>query len=514
MTNLTPMASSLDDEDRREALELAEEDTPQLTTEEKNALLSALYESNISDIREAIDLELITCQELTAYYLERIEEYNEEYNCFITICDDAMEQAAARDSAIADGTAKGSLFGIPIVVKDNIRVAGYPTTNGLYSPWLSTANAEVVELLINEGAVIIAKANMSTEAQVARTCISALSGETKNAYNPLLSAGGSSGGSAVATSLNFCTAALGTDTNASLRIPSALNGCISLRVTTGLISTENVIVLNPNRDVVGAITRTVEDQAIMLDVLTGGVNNYYDNLDPNILAGLRIGVLEELSTCNDFTDNYDYERSEKNLDPEIVAAFDKATKELEACGAEIIYVSMPDIFNLSQWTFSTERFSDIQYFGSEFEGFLTENGLDAVIFPSYLSTPIRSGVDEEGNNWNPDKQPFINNCSVLSSCAAIPEITVPIGTHSLGAGIGMEIATYADGEQPLLDIAYSYTEKYNHRVVPEGTPDLYYQYNKGTISEQIDSYLFSLLPVPEESSSFIDIVGIIISTIK
>lgn len=489
---LLPMvqAADLDEFSHEELTELALSTTPILSQEDKDALLSALYEADISQIRKAIDLKLISCQELTAYYMERIETYNEEYNCFITICDNAMEQAAQRDAEMQAGTADGLLFGIPIVVKDNIHVAGYPTTNGYSksSVGISKENAAVVDRLLEEGAIIIAKSNMSTEAQDARASRSIAVGETKNAYNTTLASGGSSGGSAVSTSLNFCAAALGTDTNSSLRIPAALNGCVSLRVTTGLLPMDNIIKLNSKRDVVGALTRSVEDQAIMLDVLSGN-STYYDALNANALNGLRIGILEELSYARSSG-----ERSEKNIDDEVYTAFEKAIREFEARGAEMIPVSMPKLFSLSDVTFPTGGYKYIDDFTTAFEKFLVENDISAVVFPTYLSTPLRSGTDENGINWKVSEQVFINNCRTLSPSAAVPEITVPIGTHSLGAGIGMEIATSQHNEQLLLDIAYSYTMYYNHREAPSGAPDMYTDANNGTLPERINAYLLSLLP--------------------
>lgn len=91
-----------------------------LNEEEKLELVAALYEADIVSVREAIMDGLISCQELTAYYLKRIEDYADPYNCFITICDNAMDIAKERDAALVAGTAKGKLFGVPIVVKDNM----------------------------------------------------------------------------------------------------------------------------------------------------------------------------------------------------------------------------------------------------------------------------------------------------------------------------------------------------------------------------------------------------------
>lgn len=446
----------------------------------QEALLSALYEADIATVRRAIDLKLVSCEDLTAYYLERIEAYDESYNCFITLCDNALDVARERDEALARGENAGLLFGIPVVVKDNIRYEGYYTTNGYdyEDSEFSDYSAYVVERLLEEGAVIIAKTNMSLEAQSARESTSLIAGETKNAYDPLFAAGGSSGGSAVAVSLNFAAAGLGTDTNASLRIPAVLNGCVSLRSTFGLIPMDGILILNGGRDTVGAITRTVSDQAIMLDVLTDSASNYSVNLDANALEGLRLGVIEELLRADDW-----------DTDPEILTAFDNAMAELEACGAEVITVSMPDLFALSDATFAQDNNSSKNALYEAFTDLLAEYGLDAVVYPSYTSSPLRSGYDSDGDYWDPYDQAFLNNSYVLSSCARVPAIAVPIGSHSLGPGMGMEIVADKNCEQLLLDIAYSYTQRFDHRETPSGAPDTYADSCSGDLQTLIDAYL-------------------------
>ena len=463
-------------------------ETPEYTetaTISKETVLAALYEADIATIREAISVGLISCEELTAYYLERIKAYNGPYNCFITVCKNSMDVARERDQRIADGEAGGILFGVPIVVKDNIDVAGVHTTNGhtKVEEQIAKNHAAIVNYLLAQGAVIIAKTNMSTDAQDARRSHSEVAGETKNAYSSYLASGGSSGGSAVATSLNFAAAGIGTDTNSSLRLPAALNGCISLRSGLKKISTAGIIPLNSSRDVPGAITRTVYDQAILLDVMTNGKYQYTKNLNGNALEGLRIGILAEFTYA--ITD--DSLRTDANIDPEVAAAFQNAVMELRACGAEVITVSMPQLFPLSEKTFgagNTNAYKTQLY--NAFLVLLEENNISAVIFPTYLSTPLRSGRDASGKYWSAWAQTFINNCRNLSSCAKLPEISIPIGSHSLGAGIGMEIAAPRDCEQLLLDIAYSYTNACNHRQLPSGAPNAYEDHYTGTLQELID----------------------------
>lgn len=463
---------------------------------EKEAVLSALYEAQIADLRQAIDLGLVTCEELTAYYLQRIDVYNEPYNCFITVCDDALDVARSRDAQLAEGTASGRLFGIPIVIKDNMDLEGYHTTNGYKknSSQIAGSNATVVQSLLDEGAVIIAKANMSTAAQDALRSYSAAAGETKNAYNTELAAGGSSGGSAVSVSLNFAAAALGTDTNSSLRIPAALAGCVSLRPTFGLLSNNGIKRLNRTRDTAGAITRTVQDQAIMLDVLTGGQYNYTENLNGNALQGIRIGVLEELAYKSG-----GYRRTGK-IDIEVDYAFERALQIMRDCGAEVVPVSIPNLLSLAERTMSTNNDARKQSVYEAFIKALEENNVSCLVFPSYLSAPQRSGKDANGVYWDVTTQDNINNCRILSPCASLPEISVPIAIHSRGAGIGMEIAAPKGEEQLLLDIAYSYMNAADSRKTPTGAPDTYAEHNQGDLKELVAWQLRTEEPEIEETT--------------
>ena len=446
----------------------------------KETLLAGLMEADIRSVQRIYEMGLLTCREVTEYYLERIATYDEPYNCFITLCEeDALKQADEIDRRIAQGDLSGLLFGIPVVVKDNIDYAGYHTTNGFdkRSNQIADANAIIVDYLRREGAVIIGKSNMSTEAQDARACYSQVAGETKNAYNPYLASGASSGGSAVATALNFAMAGLGTDTNSSLRLPAVLNGCISLRVTWNTLPMDGILALNSRRDVPGVITRTVLDQAIVLDVLSGGETSYADNLDSSVLGDLRLGVIEEL--VNPWGKE----------DEEIIATFEAALAELESCGAEIVSVSVPGI---DSWNYNSNDSTDYRERKlAQMEEIMEENGISAFLFPSYLSAPQYSGRDENGTYWYALTQPFTNNTGKLSPNLGVPEIAVPIGYHSRGAGIGMEIAARKNEEQLLLNIAYAYTMAYNHRKVPP-VGDLYAQWYRGNLTELRGDYYAAL----------------------
>lgn len=430
-----------------------------LNADEKEALLATLYEAEIEDVTNVIKSGLLTCEEVTEYFIERINAYNPTYKCFITLMtDSALVRARELDERLKNGDSEGVLFGVPVVVKDNIDVAGVYTTNGhkFSESYIADDNAAVVDMILNQGAVILGKTNMSVDAQSARYSYSREAGQTFNAYSTALTSGGSSGGSAVAVSLNFCFAGLGTDTNSSLRIPAAMNGCVAMRFTSGTIDRDGIIILNSVRDVPGAITRTVKDNAIMADIFTGFKNGYSTDLDKDALKGVRIGVLKEL-----------VKRSYS--DEENKAAFQNALTELEACGAILVDVSLPNLFNYSNDTENGVS-GATKTFLQAYNDMLVKYDVEAVVYASYLSTPFSSAYKNGGLVAN--SQDWVNNARPLASAIGIPEISVPIGNHSLGAGLGMEISSTKNNEKLLFNMAYSYTYHFDHRTIPQGTPEL------------------------------------------
>ena len=361
---------------------------------------------------------------------------------------------------------------------------------------MSATNAAVVQYLLDEGAVILGKTNMSTEAQEARITISRAVGETTNAYDFGMAAGGSSGGTAVSVSLNLAAAGLGTDTNASLRYPAVLNGCVSLRSTFDLVSREGVIKLNGKRDVAGAITRTVYDQAVMLDAITGGIYNFTKRLDPDRLKGARLGVIKELSYPYGSSD-----RSSANFDPEISAAFEKALSELTECGAEIVEVSMPRIFSMSascNETYANAAAAKEKYY-SEYRTLFESENLTAVIFPSCVTAPLYTGVTSDGA-LKVYRQTSVTNLSLISPQLGVPEMTVQTGLHSRNAGMGIEFAGLRGDDQKILDLAYSYTAGYDHRTVPEYAENLYGA-ARYSMSEIVSRYIVFTTPKTSGSSA-------------
>lgn len=208
--------------------------------------------------------------DLTELCLERIAKLNPQLNAWITVdAKGAREQAHASAERILNGARLSPLDGIPLGLKDNIDTAGLLTTAGsnLFRDRVPTEDAEVVRLLRRAGVVILGKLNLHEFAYGGSNYVSAY-GPTRNPWNPKHLTGGSSGGAAVAVATGMCLGAIGTDTAGSIRLPAACCGVVGMKPTFGLVSCEGVIPLSWSLDHTGPITQTVEDAALLMDVLS------------------------------------------------------------------------------------------------------------------------------------------------------------------------------------------------------------------------------------------------------
>jgi aspartyl-tRNA(Asn)/glutamyl-tRNA(Gln) amidotransferase subunit A len=225
---------------------------------------------------ERIRSKSVSPVELTQACLDRIKTYNPKIDAWITVMrEQALAQAKALEQEQAAGRLRGPLHGIPIGLKDNIETAGVRTTAGskTLAGYVPSEDAEVVRRLKAAGAVLIGKCNMHVFAAGATSAVSYF-GPVRNPWNLELIAGGSSGGSAAAAAMDNCYAALGTDTGGSIRTPSAMCGVTGFKPTYGRVSIRGIVPLTWSLDHCGPIARTVEDTAMVLQVLAG-----YDRLD-------------------------------------------------------------------------------------------------------------------------------------------------------------------------------------------------------------------------------------------
>ena len=273
-------------------------------------------DATVAALQQAMAAGGITSAELTRHYLRRIEA-NPALHAVITVSPDALAQAAASDAARASGDGpRGPLEGIPVLVKDNVQVAGMPTTAG--SPALLGAqppDAFIIARLRAAGAVILAKANLSEWANFRSTHStsgwSTLGGQAANPYALDRNPSGSSSGSAVGVAAGLAPLAVGTETDGSIVSPASACGIVGIKPTAGLVSRTGIVPLSPVQDTAGPMAATVADAAALLSVLaaadpldpavdpspvpdlaerTRGSTDYSTFLDPGALDGARIGL--------------------------------------------------------------------------------------------------------------------------------------------------------------------------------------------------------------------------------
>jgi amidase len=209
----------------------------------------------------------------------------------------ALTQAAQLDAERDDGRVRGPLHGVPVLVKDNIDTADLPTTAGslaLADQPPPPKDAPLVRRLREAGCVVLGKTNLSEWANFRGSASSsgwsAYGGLTRNPYALNRSAGGSSSGSGAAVAAGLADFAVGTETNGSIVCPAALNGIIGLKPTVGLISQQGIVPISHSQDTAGPMTRTVEQAAALLTVLTGGATDYTEECRGEDLSDVRIGV--------------------------------------------------------------------------------------------------------------------------------------------------------------------------------------------------------------------------------
>ncbi len=262
-----------------------------------------------------------------------------DLNAFLTVlADEARAGADAVDAAVAAGRDPGPLAGVPVALKDNLCTRGVNTTCGskILDGWLPPYDATVVEALRNAGAITLGKTNMDEFAMGSSTENSAF-GPTRNPRDTRRVPGGSSGGSAAAVAAGFTPLGLGSDTGGSIRQPAALCGVVGMKPTYGRVSRYGLVAFASSLDQIGPFATTVEDAALLFDVLAG-----HDPLDSTSLPslpeptlatvhdgaeGIRVGL------CRDLVDG---------CAPDVVARVRQAADALADAGAKVEEISVPE----------------------------------------------------------------------------------------------------------------------------------------------------------------------------
>jgi amidase len=484
----------------------------------------SVFEKTVTDLQEAMTRGLVTSEDLVRDYLTRLTLYDRNgpsFRAMLSINPRAIADARARDAERAGGLTRPFL-GVPIVLKDNIDTTELPTTGGAralldHRPRLDSRVAAGMKA---GGAVILGKANLD-EFPFGDFGISTVGGTVGNAYDPSLSTAGSSGGSATAVATSLAALAFGTDTCNSLSNPSAFASLATIRTTRGLTSRAGVVPLNTFNDAVGPMGKSVRDIALALDLVTGTdaedpatadadahkPASFAAGLASASLQGKRIGLFRQRMI------GITGER-------EVADAMARVVKELQAAGATVVDVAIPDYdaqyakargaapgalragwtSYLSRGARPGERVLTIEDLiasgkmapagqrrlegalapapsGAELEAatrdFIARREafrqlfvdqmeraqLDALLYPANLARPHTHEGGAERYGTEP------GTCEE-SAATGLPQVTVPAGYLGGRYPVGISLLGRMWEDQKLLEMAYAYEQATRHRRAP------------------------------------------------
>lgn len=297
-----------------------------------------LYSLTLAQIAKEIKDKKVTIKEVLDSVYNRIDEKDEKVNGYLTLTKDmAYERAKVLQQKLDNGEDIGLLGGVPIAVKDNICTKDVRTTcaSKMLENFVPFYNATVTTKLEEQGAIIIGKTNMDEFAMGSSTQTSHFK-NTTNPWDKERVPGGSSGGSAAVVSADMAYSALGTDTGGSIRQPASFCGCVGLKPTYGLVSRYGVVAYASSLDQVGPLTKTVEDAAIMLNVLAGKDEKDTTSVDmpkkdytkslKNDIKGMKIGIPTAFVS--------------EGLNEEVKRVYNEAIEKLKTLGAEVVQVNL------------------------------------------------------------------------------------------------------------------------------------------------------------------------------
>lgn len=473
-----------------------------------------LANATLADLSAALAARRATSVELVRVYQRRIRDCDGELHSIISLNSAAPEEAKRLDAERAAGKVRGPLHGVPIVIKDNIDMAGMVTTAGslALAENLRERNAPLVDRLTAAGVIVIAKTNLSEWANFrsvwSSSGWSAVGGLAVNPHDPRRTACGSSSGSGTAVVAGLAPASIGTETNGSITCPSSINGLVGMKPTVGLISADGIVPISHTQDTAGPMTMTVADTALLLAALadpTRPVEDYHGALDPDALKGTRLGVARFINGFAPRTD----------------AVFDAALQVLKSQGAELVEIEEFDFADIGEneltllltefkvglnaylattpaavktrtledlIVFNDTEPRETVYFGQEL--FVQAQATEGLNDPKYVKAFERArliagkdGLDKllggnrvvalisptVGPAWTIDlvngDPSSIASSTMLSAVSGYPHLTVPMGEVS-GLPVGMSIMGPAWSEKTLLAIGHAFEQARTRRESP------------------------------------------------
>lgn len=436
--------------------------------------------------------------ELMQACLARIERWNPALRAYITVCaDTALDAARHAEREISAGRWRGPLHGLPFGVKDQLNTKGVLTTLGskVLSGNVPDHDATVIQRLKAAGAILIGKENLHEFGKGGT--VDFPYGQPRNPWNPAHNPAGSSSGSGIAVAAGFSSASLGEDTGGSVRSPAAANGIVGLRPTFGRVSRHGGIMYGWTADTIGPLTRTVEDNALLLQAIAGHdpqdplsstrpVPDYTATLRSGV-HGLTLGVVRELSWPD-------------GANAEVVAAMKESIRVFESLGATVREVSLPraryavplqlltsdsDIaaMMLRKWLRTHWHDLDVGTRTRLAAGCLIPatvyhramrgralvrrevlevlQGVDALICPTNLQPPglidaVKETVDSEESM---EKKVILRRISTYPfSMANIPALALPMGFTRNGLPLSLQIGGKPFAEATVFSVAHAYQQ--------------------------------------------------------
>jgi len=432
----------------------------------------------IVSLSRALRTRELTSEAVTRSCLERIIERNAGLNAYISVfAHAAIEQARDADREITAGRYRGPLHGVPISLKDLLDVRGVATTaaSRVREHHVASRDAVVVEHLRVGGAVLIGKCNLH-EFAFGTTNEDSAFGPARHPLDPSRSPGGSSGGSAVSVAAEMAYASIGTDTGGSVRIPAAMCGLVGLKPAPGEISTVGVVPLSRTMDHVGPLCRSVDDAALLYEVLRGETPTTLPPADP--VKGLRFGVLRNYFLAL--------------LDAQVAAAFESACARLQGQGAALDDATIAHANDIApvylhivlaeagayhaktlesradQYTKNVRLRLEMGRYvlaedyaralrGRELLRQAVDEALesrDALILPTVAVPATKLGAEtvRVGSSDEPVRSITLR-LTQLFNLTGHPALTIPCGKTSEGLPIGLQVVGHAHGTRALLSVA-------------------------------------------------------------
>ena len=491
--------------DMNEVFKPFEEDLAYFTEEDYFNLAPYIIEKDIPSIQEAVSNGILSYEKITLFYLFRIRKFESDQikvlHAIIALNPAIIKEAREKDKSKPDNI-KYSLYGLPILLKDNINTIGMPTTAGSFALKnnINTDDSFIVKQLKESGALILGKANLSEWAYYfCSGCplgYSAIGGQTLNPYGrKVFETGGSSSGSGVSVAVNYAVAAVGTETSGSILSPSSKNSVVGLKPTVGVLSRTGIVPISSTLDTPGPMTKSVIDNAILLSAMTGedledlttiGVTsevNYIENIELASLSGKRLGVFKSL------------------LKDTIYA---KTIQVIKDSGAQVFEIDSPNLrlegfrnllttdmkYGLPQYlknyadpTIDVQSVNDVVQFnqidslqrapyGQQlFEG-IVEDSTSKSDFESIKTKLNLVGIEffkTPMDSLKLDAILSINNYHAgFAAVAKYPCLTVPMGYETSGEPISLTFISSPFQEQKLIQLGYAFEQLTNVRKQPKG----------------------------------------------